>query len=47
MKKVLLTVVLLAGALQAEDTVHYDIRDVKKPTISKPNYPSTDLYTKS
>ena len=47
MKKVILTAILLAGALQAEDTVHYDIREVKKPSITKPNHPSTDLYTKS
>ena len=47
MKKVLLTLVLLAGALQAEDIVHYDTRDTKKPAMSKPNHPSTDLYTKS
>jgi len=45
MKKIILTAVLLMSALQA-DVVHYDKRDVKKPAISKPNHPSTDLYTK-
>lgn len=46
MKKVILTIVLLAGALQAQDTVHYDVKETKKPAITKPNHPSTDLYTK-
>ena len=45
MKKIILTAVLLMGALQAE-VVHYDKRDTKKPAITKPNHPSTDLYTK-
>ncbi|MEA3370111.1 MAG: hypothetical protein U9Q40_02100 [Campylobacterota bacterium] len=46
MKKIILTTILLAGALQAGNVVHYDIRDTKKPAMSKPNHPSTDLYTK-
>jgi len=45
MKKVILTAVLLLGTLQAEDVVHYDTKEVNKPQISKPNYPSTDLHT--
>ena len=46
MKKVILTAVLLFSASLVADVVHYDIRETKKPTITKPNYPSTDLYTK-
>lgn len=46
MKKIILTAVLLIGALQAESVVHYDKRDAKKPEMTKPNHPSTDLYTK-
>ena len=46
MKKVILTAVLLMSALQAESVVHYDKRDTKKPEMTKPNHPSTDLYTK-
>ena len=46
MKKVILTTVLLLGALQAEDVVHYDTKDTKQPQITKPYHPSTDLYTK-
>jgi len=45
MKKIILTAVLLMSALQA-DVVHYDKKDTKKPAITKPNHPSTDLYTK-
>ena len=45
MKKIILTAVLLMGALQAE-IVHYDKRDTKKPAMTKPNHPSTSLYTK-
>ncbi|MEN8302788.1 MAG: hypothetical protein ABFQ64_01790 [Campylobacterota bacterium] len=44
MKKIILTAVLLAGALQATDTVHYDTKDSGNSTISKPNHPSTGLY---
>ena len=46
MTKFILATLLLAGALQAEDTVHYDKRDVKASGASKPNHPNTDLYTK-
>lgn len=46
MKKIILTAVILAGALHAENVVHYDKREIKKPAISKPNHPSTSLYTK-
>ena len=45
MKKIILTAVLLLSALQAEDIVHYDTKDLKESQISKPNYPSTDLHT--
>ena len=44
--KIILAVAFTLGALQAEDIVHYDTKDTKKPAISKPNYPSSDLYTK-
>ena len=46
MKKVILTTILLLGAAQAQNIVHYDTRDGSTPTISKPNHPATDLYTK-
>ncbi len=46
MKKIILTAALLISALQAESVVHYDKRDTKKPAMTKPNHPSTDLYTK-
>ena len=46
MKKVILTAVLLFTTAVVADVVHYDIREVKKPNINKPNHPSTDLYTK-
>jgi len=47
MKKIILTTIILLGAAaQAEDIVHYDTKDTKKPAISKPNYPTTDLYSK-
>jgi hypothetical protein len=46
MKKVILTAVLLMGALQADNIVHYDKQEAEKPNISKPNYPSSDIYTK-
>ncbi len=45
MKIIILTTLLTLSALQAEDIVHYDTKETKKPAISKPNYPSTDLYT--
>lgn len=43
MKKLIFLVALTLGALQADNTVHYDIVDTKEP-ISKPNHPSTDIY---
>ena len=52
MKKIILTIVLTLGALQAntavqyntqDTTVHYDTQETKSP-ISKPNHPSTDIY---
>ena len=44
MTKIILTLTLIFGALQAGDTVHYDKKDIKKSGISKPNHPSVDLY---
>ncbi|MEA3373784.1 MAG: hypothetical protein U9Q62_08860 [Campylobacterota bacterium] len=46
MKTFILAAVLTISALQAEGVVHYDKKDAKASSISKPNYPSTDLYTK-
>lgn len=46
MKKVILTAVLFFSVSAMAEVVHYDIREVKKPSITKPNHPSTDLYTK-
>ena len=46
MKKITLTIALLLTALQAEDVVHYDTKETKKPQISKPNHPSGSIYTK-
>jgi len=46
MKIFILATLLTLAALQAEDTVHYDKKEVKSSSISKPNHPSTDLYTK-
>ena len=46
MKEFILAMVLIITAVQAENTVHYDKKGVKGSTISKPNHPSTDLYTK-
>lgn len=44
MTRIFLAIALTLGALQADNVVKYDIREVKKPQISKPNHPSTDLY---
>jgi len=44
--KILLALALTLVSLQAENIVHYDKKDVKKPEMSKPNHPSTSLYTK-
>ena len=46
MTKIILAIALTLGALQADDIVKYDTRETKKPQISKPNHPNTDLYTK-
>ena len=46
MKKVIITAVLFMSVALSAAVVHYDKRDVKKPNITKPNHPSTDLYTK-
>jgi hypothetical protein len=43
MKKIILLIALTLGALQANDIVHYDTREVKTP-ISKPNYPNNDIH---
>ncbi len=45
MTKIILAIALTIGALQAENIVKYDIRETKKPQISKPNYPNNDLYS--
>jgi len=44
MIKIVLAIALTLAALQAEDVVHYDIKEIKKPQISKPNHPNTNLY---
>lgn len=44
MMKITLAMALAFVALQAENIVHYDTKTVKKPAISKPNYPGVDLY---
>ena len=46
MKKIILTAVLFMSVTAMADVVHYDIRETQKPNITKPNHPSTDLYTK-
>ena len=46
MKTVILATLLTLTALQAENVVHYDKKEVKTSSMSKPNHPSTDLYTK-
>lgn len=46
MKKIILTAVLLAGVLQAENIVHYDTKDVKTVQMDKPNHPNDTIYTK-
>ena len=45
MKKIILTIVLTLGALQADNIVTYDTnaQETKSP-ISKPNHPNTDIY---
>ena len=46
MIKIILATALTMVALQAEDIVHYDTKDTKKPAMTKPNHPTTDLYAK-
>ena len=46
MKTVILATLLTLTALQAENIVHYDKKEVKSSSMSKPNHPSTNLYTK-
>ena len=46
MKKIILTAVLLSSVSLVAEVVHYDIRDTKKPEMTKPNHPTTDLYSK-
>ena len=46
MKTLILATLLTLTVLQAEDTVHYDKKEVKPSSISKPNHPTNDLYTK-
>jgi hypothetical protein len=46
MTKILLALTFAFVAAQAENIVHYDTKTVKKPAITKPNHPGTDLYTK-
>ncbi|MDO9267054.1 MAG: hypothetical protein Q7U00_08235 [Sulfurimonas sp.] len=43
MKKFILLIALTLGALQADNIVHYDTKETQAP-ISKPNYPSTEIY---
>ncbi len=45
MKKILLAAALFVTLVQAEDTVHYDKKEAKKSSISKPNHPNIDRYT--
>ncbi len=46
MKILLFTILITLTALYAENTVHYDKKEIKPSSISKPNCPSTNLYTK-
>jgi hypothetical protein len=45
MKKAILTMAFIFVALQADDVVHYDIKEVKKPEMSKPNHPNDNIHT--
>jgi len=44
MKKMILAAAMMIATLHAGDVVHYDTKDVKKPTMTKPNHPTNDLY---
>ncbi len=46
MKTIILATILTISALQAEDVVHYDKKEAKASSMSKPNHPNSDLYTK-
>ena len=46
MKKIILTAIVLFSTSLIAEVVHYDVRDTKKPQITKPNHPTIDLYTK-
>ena len=46
MKKVLLTLVALVAIAQAADVVHYDKGQKDSQTVSQPNHPSLEIYTK-
>ena len=46
MKKIILTAIVLFSTSLIAEVVHYDVRETKKPQITKPNCPTTDLYTK-
>jgi len=46
MKKVIIIASLLMSASLMADVVHYDTKETKKPSITKPNHPTTSLYTK-
>ncbi|MDD3442629.1 hypothetical protein [Sulfurimonas denitrificans] len=43
MKNIILLIALTIGALQADNIVHYDVKETGT-TVSKPNHPSTDIY---
>ncbi len=43
MKKIILAITIMLGALQADSVVHYDVQETNTP-ISKPNHPTTDIY---
>ncbi|WP_274378248.1 hypothetical protein [Sulfurimonas denitrificans] len=43
MKKVILAITIMLGALQADSVVKYDVQETNTP-ISKPNHPNTDIY---
>jgi len=44
MIKIILAFTLTMVALQAQETVHYDKKVVKKPAMTKPNHPGENLY---
>ena len=44
MKKILLTIALIATIAQAENVVHYDQKGELETPISKPNHPSQEIY---